>query len=191
MREGICGVDLEGRIIFVNPFAAKLLGWEPTELIGRGAHGTFHHTRPAGCDYPRAECPVHAALAHGEMREAADERSCASNGTRFPVEFRTAPLMEEGKLVGAVIVFRDITERKRAEEELKAAKNSAEQAKAAAEQANRAKDHFLAVLSHELRTPLTPVVMGVSMLQDQAGPRPGRCARCWRWSAATSRWRPA
>ena len=56
----------------------------------------------------------------------------------------------------------DITDRKRAEEEVEAA------AKAAAEQANRAKDHFLAVLSHELRTPLTPVVMGVSMLQDRA-----------------------
>lgn len=61
----------------------------------------------------------------------------------------------------------DITERKQAEQELKAAKDSAERAKAVAEQANHAKDHFLAVLSHELRTPLTPVVMGVSMLQDR------------------------
>jgi len=65
------------------------------------------------------------------------------------------------------VLFRDITEKKRAEEELTAAKNSAERAKTVAEQANRAKDHFLAVLSHELRTPLTPVVMGVSMLQDR------------------------
>ena len=73
----------------------------------------------------------------------------------------------------------DITERKRAEEELQAARESAEQAKAAAEQANRAKDHFLAVLSHELRTPLTPVVMAVSMLQDSPDLDP-RCARRWR-----------
>jgi two-component system CheB/CheR fusion protein len=68
------------------------------------------------------------------------------------------------RVVGAML---DITDRKRAEEDLRAAKDSAEQAKAAADQANRAKDHFLAVLSHELRTPLTPVVMGVSMLQGR------------------------
>ena len=96
VREGICGVDLEGRIIFVNPFAAKLLGWEPTELIGRGAHGTFHHTRPAGCDYPRAECPVHAALAHGEMREAADETFCARTGLVFPWSFAPLPSWKKG-----------------------------------------------------------------------------------------------
>ena len=73
----------------------------------------------------------------------------------------------EGKPVGLGTVSRNITDRKLAEDELKAAKYSAEQAKAAAELANRAKDHFLAVLSHELRTPLTPVVMGMSMLQDK------------------------
>ena len=80
----------------------------------------------------------------------------------------TTPFFDEqGRMIGTVHVARDITDRKRAEEALKAAKDSAEQAKAVAEQANRAKDHFLAVLSHELRTPLTPVVMGLSMLQDR------------------------
>jgi two-component system CheB/CheR fusion protein len=71
--------------------------------------------------------------------------------------------LPDGRLQG---ILRDITDRKRAEEALVAAKTVAEQAKASAEQANQAKDHFLAVLSHELRTPLAPMLMGVSILQD-------------------------
>ena len=124
VREGICGLDLEGKITLSIP-SGEALGWDPAELVGRDAHGTFHHMRPGGCDYPRAECPVHAALAHGEMREAADETFLHKTGIRFPVEFRTAPLMEEGKLVGAVIVFRQghYQAAERAEEELKAAQN--------------------------------------------------------------------
>ena len=93
----------------------------------------------------------------------------AKDGRETPIDDSGAPIRQsDGAVQGVVLVFRDITENKRAEEMLKAAKDSAEQAKAAAEQANRAKDHFLAVLSHELRTPLTPVVMGISMLQDRA-----------------------
>ncbi len=151
VREGICGVDLEGGITFLNPFAGKILGWEPAELIGRDAHHTFHHTRSGGCDYPAEECVLHATLACGAMREAANEEFFRKDGTRFPVEFRTAPLMEEGKLVGAVIVFQDITERKEAEQVLLAAK-------AAAEAANQAKSQFLANMSHELRTPMNAIL---------------------------------
>ena len=94
---------------------------------------------------------------------------CCAEGRVFSFICTPLPNKQYVNLYG-----RNITERKRAEEELKSAKNSAEQAKAAAEQANRAKDHFLAVLSHELRTPLTPVVMGVSMLQDRPDLDPER-----------------
>ena len=87
VREGICGVDLEGRITFVNPCAAKLIGWEAAELIGRSAHDTFHHARPDGCSYPVEECILHATLTRGEMREAGNEEFVRRDGTRFPVEF--------------------------------------------------------------------------------------------------------
>jgi PAS domain S-box-containing protein len=115
VQEGICGWDMEGSITFVNPFAAKTLGWEPAELIGRNAHATFHHTRSDGCLYPLEECAVHSMMTKSETRDAANEEFVRKDGSRFPVEFRTAPIVEEGNTVGAVIVFQDITERKRAE----------------------------------------------------------------------------
>lgn len=118
VREGICGLDLDGRITFVNPFAAQTLGWDPGELIGREAHATFHHTQKDGCPYPVEECPVHSALTNGCTNYADEEEFLRKGETPFPVEFTTAPIMEEGGTVGAVIVFRDITERKRAENAL-------------------------------------------------------------------------
>lgn len=118
VREGISGLDLDGRITFVNPFAAQTLGWDPGELIGREAHATFHHTQKDGCPYPVEECPVHSALTNRCTNYADEEEFLRKGGTPFPVEFTTAPIMEESGTVGAVIVFRDITERKRAENAL-------------------------------------------------------------------------
>ncbi len=117
VKEGICGVDPDGMITFVNPFAVQMLGWDQSELIGRNAHATFHHTQPSGCPYPSEMCPVHSALANGDTKYVTDEEFLRKDGTRFPVEFTTAPLSEEDKIIGAVIVFRDITERKRADQE--------------------------------------------------------------------------
>jgi len=116
--EGICGVDMDGNITFVNPFAAQMIGWDPSDLIGRNAHATFHHTGLNGCKYPAEKCPVQSALMDGETKYATNEEFWRKDGTHFPVEFTTAPLMENDKITGAVIVFRDITERQRAEKEL-------------------------------------------------------------------------
>jgi PAS domain S-box-containing protein len=118
VREGICGLDLDGRITFVNQSAAQILGWDPAELIGREAHSTFHHTQKNGCPYPVEECPVHSALTNGCTNYATEEAFLRKGGTPFPVEFTTAPIIEDGNIVGAVIVFRDITERKLAENAL-------------------------------------------------------------------------
>jgi PAS domain S-box-containing protein len=126
VSEGICGLDLDGRIAFVNPFAAQMIGWDPAELIGREAHATFHHTRKSGCSYPAEECLVYSTLKNGITKYAADEAFLRKDGTQFPVELTTAPIMEDDCIVGAVVVFRDITERKAAEEELRKARDELE-----------------------------------------------------------------
>jgi PAS domain S-box-containing protein len=116
--DGICGVDPGGMITFVNQFAAQMLGWDPSEMIGRSAHATFHHTQQNGSSYPIENCLVHAALTIGGTKHATDEVFSRKDGTQFPVEFTIAPIMENENITGAVIVFRDISERKKAEAEI-------------------------------------------------------------------------
>ena len=109
--EGICGIDPDGNITFLNPFAAELIGWAPDELIGRNAHETFHHSLTCGNPYPEADCPVLATLRTGKAHSATNDCFIRKDGTYFRVEFTTAPIIEGGQPVGAVMVFRDITER--------------------------------------------------------------------------------
>ena len=119
--EGIYGLDLEGRTTFVNPAAARMIGWEPGDLIGQPLHDILHHSKPDGSPYPREECPIYAALGDGAVHQVADEEFWRKDGTSFPVEYVSTPILEDDKPVGAVVVFRDITERKRAEAALRRA----------------------------------------------------------------------
>jgi two-component system sensor histidine kinase/response regulator len=158
--EGIHAIDLEGRIIFENPAGEKMLGWEPSELIGKPAHATIHHSKDSGAPYPLCECPIHASLGDGSPRRVSDEVFWRKDGTSFPVKYVTTPLRDENHdIIGAVVVFSDITESKRAEQELNLAK-------AAAEAANRAKSEFLANMSHEIRTPMNGVIGMTGLLLE-------------------------
>ena len=116
--EGIFGVDRSGAITFVNPAAARLLGYSPEELIGQSSHALIHHRRADGTPYPVGECPMHAAYTRGEASRIDDELLCRKDGHGLPVEYGATPIFKDGTLVGAVISFTDITERKRAEAEL-------------------------------------------------------------------------
>lgn len=121
--EGIYGLDREDRITFVNPAAAKMLGWDVERLIGRIGHATIHHTRPDGSPYPVEECPIRAAYKDGLVHPSVvDEVFWRQDGTSLPIEYSSTPISvsdsEGEKLLGAVVVFRNITERKRAEETL-------------------------------------------------------------------------
>jgi len=111
--EGIFGVDLEGRTTFVNPAAARMSGWEAEELIGQLMHDLLHHSKPDGTPYPREECPIYAAFKNGVVHYVTDEVFWRKDGASFPVEYVSTPIRDRGRLVGAVVTFTDITERKR------------------------------------------------------------------------------
>jgi PAS domain S-box-containing protein len=112
-EEGIYGLDLEGRTTFVNPAAAKMIGWKPGELIGRTLHDVLHHTKPDGTPYPREECPIYASFIDGEVHKIHNEVFWRKDGTSFPVEYTSTPIWDEKQLTGAVVIFRHITHRKR------------------------------------------------------------------------------
>ncbi len=108
--EGIYGLDLEGRVTFVNAAAERLTGWPRTEQIGRDQHELIHHARADGTPCPRAECPIHATLRDGEIRRRSNDRFWRRDGTGFPVTYTCAPLRDEhGGMVGAVVTFSDIS----------------------------------------------------------------------------------
>jgi PAS domain S-box-containing protein len=117
--EGIYGLDLDERTSFVNPAAERMLGYGPGELAGRHQHDIVSHLNAEGVPYPEDECPVHAALRDGGVHSSSDEVFTRKDGSTFPVEYVSNPIWEGGEVVGAVVTFRDITRRKRAEEALR------------------------------------------------------------------------
>lgn len=159
--DAILSKSVDGTVLSWNDGAQRLLGYRAEEIIGKPSAMLLPPERA------QEEEENLARLRRGERVERGATVRVARDGRRIDVSVTVSPLKDrDGHVVGASTIIHDITERKRAEEALKAAKLSAEQAKAAAEQASKAKDHFLAVLSHELRTPLAPVVTALSMLQD-------------------------
>ena len=151
-EEAIYGLDMIGLCIFSNQACLRLLGYaSQDDLLGRNMHKLIHHTRADGTPYPIEECPLYAAFLGGHPCYDPDEIVWRADGTSLPVEFRSHPILRDGKILGAVVTFVDITERKRAEKELLRAKE-------AAESANRAKSEFLANMSHEIRTPMNGII---------------------------------
>ncbi|RPJ69596.1 MAG: PAS domain S-box protein, partial [Desulfobacteraceae bacterium] len=149
--DGIIGVDNEGRATFVNNAAERMLGLGEGELIGHPIHDLIHHSRFDGSPYPADECPMRSAFTDGEVHRVDEEMLWRRDRTGFQAEYTANPIRREGQVIGAVIVFNDITERKRAEERLR-------QAQEAAEAANKAKGDFLANMSHEIRTPMNAIL---------------------------------
>ncbi|MCE7904525.1 MAG: PAS domain S-box protein [Anaerolineae bacterium CFX3] len=117
--EGIHGLDSEGRIVFENEASLEMFGWEAKEMLGQNAHALTHHHRADGGVYPAEECPIHLTLRDGETRRVADEAFFRKDGSSFPVEYTCSAMKDDGTVTGVVVSFRDITERRRIEDEIR------------------------------------------------------------------------
>ncbi|MGB5832150.1 MAG: sigma 54-interacting transcriptional regulator [Thiohalocapsa sp.] len=127
--EGIYGVDGDGVTTFVNPAAAQMLGFDAHELVGRNMHSTIHHSRSGGVEYPAEECPIYRAFREGAVHRRDDEVFWRKDGTSFPVDYTSTPVVDRGRIVGAVVVFRDISEHRDDEHRLRTAMAELEQLK--------------------------------------------------------------
>jgi len=141
--DGIYGIDLEGRLTFINQAGAHALGYTPEELTGRDLHEVIHHSHADGTPYSKSTDPILQALRRCESIRMRDEVFWRHDGSAFPVEYSANPLLEEGIISGMVVAFQDVSERRRLE---------------------RMKDEFISTVSHELRTPLTSLRASLGLI---------------------------
>ena len=116
--DGIYGIDCNGLATFANPAATEMTGWLESDLLGKPMHDLHHHTKADGSPYPRDECPIYAATRDGTVHHKDDEVFWRKDGSSFPVDYTSTPIIENGELAGAVVVFKDITLRKENERKL-------------------------------------------------------------------------
>ncbi|MEI7450564.1 MAG: response regulator [Desulfomonile sp.] len=163
--EGIIGVSLDGKMTFVNPAACRMLGYSPDEFEGKELHILIHYAHEDGSSYPQEDCPMHKSISGGTACHIDSEVLWRKDGTSFPVAYSSNPVHKDGSLVGSVITFRDVTDRKQADEQVRRAKEIAEEA-------TKAKSDFLANMSHEIRTPMNAVIgMAHLALQTELTPK--------------------
>ncbi|MCK9793311.1 response regulator [Isoptericola sp. 4D.3] len=145
VADGIYGVDAAGRVTFINDAGARTLGATAAELVGRDAHESFHAPGGDGRAFPADGCYIAEAVRDGVTATAEQDVYLRSDGKEVPVEVTASPLRSAGSVRGAVVVFRDVSERREVE---------------------RIKDEFVSVVSHELRTPLTSIRGALGLLDS-------------------------
>jgi PAS domain S-box-containing protein len=120
MAEGLYTVDREGRVTSMNPAAENIFGWKRHELLGRKMHDVIHDKHRDGTPFPAEECASLAVLREGAVLTDHDDVFIRKDGTFFDVVLSSAPLRGDGEIVGLIVVFRDVSERKQMQAELKA-----------------------------------------------------------------------
>jgi PAS domain S-box-containing protein len=141
--EGLCGLDLQGHITFVNPAAARILGYRIDDLMHQPIQIILPAVKSDGSPYRWIESPIYLALQDGSSQQGRDEMLRRRDGSTFPAEYMVTPIQEQTRIVGAVLTFKNVSDRRLVE---------------------RMKDEFVSVVSHELRTPLTSIHGSLGML---------------------------
>lgn len=134
--DGIYSINQQGLCTFINPVGAKMLGLKPEDVIGKNIHQIHHHTHEDGRHYPVEQCPIYAAVHDGVVHEGIQEIFWRVDGSYFPVEFTSTPVIRDSEIIGAVVVFRDISERLNTEAKLTQALSELQSLKSRLEQQN-------------------------------------------------------
>jgi len=119
--EGIYGVNADGKTTFVNRAAQEMLGWTTQDLLGHDIHAKIHHHHLSGEQYPSHECPIYQSFRYEQVNRIENEVFWRKDGKPIRVEYVSTPIYDGPRLVGAVVIFRDITERWENERKLRAA----------------------------------------------------------------------
>lgn len=148
--DGVFGLDKNGMTTFCNPAAKNLTGWTPGDLMEQHSHSAWHHSHADGTHYPAEDCPIYAALHDGLVHHEQDEVFWRKDGSSFPVEYTSTPMMKGRKIVGAVVVFKDISQRKEQEKRLKNALEKVKQLQQQLEAENTyLQDEIKSNINHE------------------------------------------
>lgn len=160
--EGIYGIDTNGNCTFANSKCTELLGYDTEDdLFGENMHSLIHHSHADGSEYLLETCHINQSLKNGKPTHNINEVFWRKDGSSFPVGYTSSPIINHDIIIGSVITFRNITERKQLEAYLIQAMNNARLA-------SKAKIDFLSSMSHELRTPLNAVIGFSQVLQMES-----------------------
>jgi PAS domain S-box-containing protein len=162
--DAVIATDVDGHVTFLNEVAQALTGWSQDDAIRKPLSDVFHIVNEE--TRQRVDNPAIRALREDKIVGLANHTVLISKvGMEWPIDDSAAPIRTlDGKLSGAILVFREITERRRHEDELRESLDALREANQHKDElmselrdADRRKDEFLATLAHELRNPLSPI----------------------------------